>query len=621
MPVMKKNVVAILRVPAVIAARRLLAGALLFSRWLAVADPAGAQPLISGIRPGPNGRVVIEFDPLGATGGVFEIYRTDAAACGAAPAVRNWRLAGENIRPRSASCAIWTGTVDSAGVQLFRVGRADIDRDENGIADARQALLPVQDLPAGARAKWARAGIAGAFSNYPAVANVRTFGARGNGADDDTAAIHNAINSLPGGGVVYLPTGTYRITQPLYLKSGMILRGDGAAATRLHFEGAGTAGRCIAIARWDSEQTFGPQAVTGGLAQGSTVLALANITGFAAGDIVELDQDNEPDWNLNEAWQARLPGQIFRVVAVDTARRQLALDRPLRIAFNPCRNPRLRKLAVMRGSGIEDLYVARQDAVDGHTIEFKYAVNCWVRRVESDRAYKAHVWMERSYECEIRESYFHHAHVYGGGGQGYGAACGRHTSDCLIEDNQFSHLRHSMSVGSGASGNVFAYNFSTNRALDPVSGQPQADISIHGNYVFMNLFEGNVVEDADVPDWYWPAGPGNTLFRNRIVNRTTAVDVSSDGQNIVGNELPRGAIKATAGLAHVVTHGNVELGTVTWSNTLCQALPPSYYTCVQPPFFPNNDPELAWPPIGPDHLGHLTADEIPAQRRFQRGEL
>ena len=41
------------------------------------------------------------------------------------------------------------------------------------------------------------------------VADVRSFGARGNGVDDDTTAIVNAIQSLTSGGTVIFPPGTY----------------------------------------------------------------------------------------------------------------------------------------------------------------------------------------------------------------------------------------------------------------------------------------------------------------------------------------------------------------------------------------------------------------------------
>ncbi len=52
--------------------------------------------------------------------------------------------------------------------------------------------------------------------------NVRSFGAKGDGDRDDTAAIQAAILSCPAGGTVQIPAGTWRCT-PLFLKSKMTL--------------------------------------------------------------------------------------------------------------------------------------------------------------------------------------------------------------------------------------------------------------------------------------------------------------------------------------------------------------------------------------------------------------
>jgi len=62
--------------------------------------------------------------------------------------------------------------------------------------------------------------------------NVKDYGAVGNGSTDDKLAIQNAINAVPsGGGVVYFPSGTYRITGKLTLsdtQNCIILEGCGA---------------------------------------------------------------------------------------------------------------------------------------------------------------------------------------------------------------------------------------------------------------------------------------------------------------------------------------------------------------------------------------------------------
>ncbi|MCD9022696.1 glycoside hydrolase family 55 protein [Cohnella silvisoli] len=71
--------------------------------------------------------------------------------------------------------------------------------------------------------------------------NVKWFGAKGDGTNDDTAAIQSAINSLPArGGTVYFPGGVYSITSTITVgngdggtnfstKNGVKLIGEGGA--------------------------------------------------------------------------------------------------------------------------------------------------------------------------------------------------------------------------------------------------------------------------------------------------------------------------------------------------------------------------------------------------------
>ena len=65
------------------------------------------------------------------------------------------------------------------------------------------------------------------------VFNVRDYGAKGDGAIDDAAAIQRAIDAVPaGGGVVYLPRGSYRIDSQITItRSETVLAGDGQTTT------------------------------------------------------------------------------------------------------------------------------------------------------------------------------------------------------------------------------------------------------------------------------------------------------------------------------------------------------------------------------------------------------
>ena len=59
--------------------------------------------------------------------------------------------------------------------------------------------------------------------------NAKLYGAVGNGVTDDTSAIQSALNAAfaAGGGCVYLPSGTYMVTNKLLLQTGCRFTGDG----------------------------------------------------------------------------------------------------------------------------------------------------------------------------------------------------------------------------------------------------------------------------------------------------------------------------------------------------------------------------------------------------------
>lgn len=72
-----------------------------------------------------------------------------------------------------------------------------------------------------------------------AVANVLDYGAKGDGTTNDTAALQaaiDAVNAQPMNGVVYLPSGTYKITTALSVPYGVSIFGDGGTASIIQAE-------------------------------------------------------------------------------------------------------------------------------------------------------------------------------------------------------------------------------------------------------------------------------------------------------------------------------------------------------------------------------------------------
>ncbi|MBA3945927.1 MAG: hypothetical protein H0X37_15345 [Herpetosiphonaceae bacterium] len=69
--------------------------------------------------------------------------------------------------------------------------------------------------------------------------NVKAYGAKGDGASDDTAAINAAIAAAPvyaagvGGTTVYFPPGTYKISSSIMVKTGVRLLGAGLRGSKI----------------------------------------------------------------------------------------------------------------------------------------------------------------------------------------------------------------------------------------------------------------------------------------------------------------------------------------------------------------------------------------------------
>ena len=443
--------------------------------------------------------------------------------------------------------------------------------------------------------------------------SVTDFGAAGNGTTDDAAAFQAAVDAAAEGSAVRVPEGTYLIGTTVTIDRGVVLCGEGPALSRLHLE---TDGVGLSIVTYDRGDFV---AVSSGATKDSTRIEVADASSFTPGRYAELQQTN--DWSVMDpesVWRSSswVPedcvGQMFRVTAVEGS--TLVVEPPVHFDYVAAQNPVIRSMGLVDGAGLQGLYMTRLGTSDSGTVEIKNAVNSWVRACESDTTMVAHVGVSSALWCEIRDSYFHDSYSYGGGGHGYGASLGNHVTDSLIENNIFVHLRHSMIIQVGASGNVYGYNYSINPYQDEGGDWTPCDISLHGHYLLMNLFEGNTVQEIDVSDYWGASGPGNTMFRNRVEAEGIEVMDYSHRQNVVGNEL--GTDPNVVGVDGTVTdtliHGNYENGAVSWDPAIEEhELPASLYLESKPAFFGGTP----WPVTGAD-LAPSTG-KIPAQERYE----
>ncbi|MBT5902471.1 MAG: hypothetical protein HOH58_10225 [Opitutaceae bacterium] len=481
---------------------------------------------------------------------------------------------------------------------------------------------------------WSVAGVEGGIPDYAHVIDFDAMGGDSTGLTDNGPLLQSLIDGLEENAVISFSAGIYRINQRIIIRSrstreqpSLILRGAGPERTKILFmDESGDTGALIRVAGYQKGDEI---AITGGLTKGSTSIQFASTDTFETGDWLWIRQDNDLtlmasnrgitgyEANIDNATgsQARVVGQIVKITAVSPT--GVTVAQPLTFDYT-WPNPRARELGMISGIGFEDFTFENGVGSDGtFNIVFIRAANGWVKNVHSLMAVQVHVSASTSAHIEVRDSFFDNAYRHDDGGHGYGVQLIGNPTHCLVENNIFQVLRHSMIWGRGATGNVFAYNFSSNGKQDntPVA----RDISGHGYYAFGNLFEGNIVEFIHASDYWGPIGPNNTFLRNRTTRERILIQDNTRNQNIIGNELVHAThhdveIESTSTGAFV--HGNNEGGTLQWRSGESQSVVDSYFYSSRPSYWPSGD---AWPAMGPEYTPG--ANTIPAAKRWDSGNM
>ncbi|MFA4945569.1 MAG: glycosyl hydrolase family 28-related protein [Lentisphaeria bacterium] len=260
--------------------------------------------------------------------------------------------------------------------------------------------------------------------DLPVAGTVRDFGAKGDGIADDTAAFNRAIAGTPAGAVL-VPAGRYRITGFVTIaKPGLVLRGEGPAASVLLFDrpltevkpnwGATTTGERTSNYSWSGgyfviqgDLRPGPAIrVTAEAKRGACTVAVASTAGLAAGRWVEIQVQDDAARSLTAFLYNGDPGSITalqpahtrqpaRIAAIDAATRQVRLDRPLRFDLRAAWQPRLATLdPSVTESGIERLrfefpaapWHGEFSELGYNAIELTGVAHCWIRDVRIHNA-------------------------------------------------------------------------------------------------------------------------------------------------------------------------------------------------------------------------------------------
>jgi len=477
-----------------------------------------------------------------------------------------------------------------------------------------------------------------------------------------TAALNAAILEVETPGAVVIPARfqPYDITGTIHMRSGVVVRGEGPTKTKLRArlvrEGAGIEGSGLhAVFAFQGER-LGSVAVAQDVQPGDRTLVL----GAAApgvrpevGQALLLTMENDPAHGWDRfVWEKRARGQVLEVTGVEGGR--VTLDAGVRLPYPMSRQPEAELQRPIEGAGLEHLRIINDAGTQAHwTTTFWRAVNCWLRNCEIELVPDVACWVWNSRWITVEGCFVHGARDYAGG-KGYGVDVCGHSSDCLVADNIFQQLRHSMMAQFGASGNVFAYNASLEPAM--------SDISLHGWYAYMNLFEGNTAAQIYVDNAWGRSGEHNTFFRNRLegfeadYEARLGIDITdyadhtvefiqvepgSDSQNIMANTildsrlvlrgcrdtwveknlLPDRPADGPTIDTDVAVVDTIDIDNHASQPTVDPSPPlvrPSLYLDAAPHFWVTT--QKPWPAIGADvdraSAGHL--ETIPAQDRYAK---
>lgn len=455
--------------------------------------------------------------------------------------------------------------------------------------------------------------------NYDSVINLAHRGVDPSGQRPIDSVMLVVLQELSTTGTtIQFPSGTFLVNRSLRLPSNVILRGVHSDSTFLRFD-LGGKGHSIIIAGTkalnesdlDSDASLGDQHIA------------IKADNFMPEELVLIRQ-NDSNW-ITSSWAKNSIGQIVKVKEIQN--QNLLLESELRHDFFTSLGARICKPDFVRNTGVENLSIERLDETSSQTsnILFQYASNSWVYGVHLKNANFGHITFERSAFNLVTGCFFENGFSYGGGGKAYGLVLQHTSSENVIENNVFKNLRHSMLLQSGANGNILAYNYSFQPFWDGgfFPSNFAGDLVLHGNYVFANLFESNVVQNIVIDNSHGMNGPRNTFLRNRAEHAGIFMNSSqvSDSQHFIGNEItgegnqvhngfpfPKG-MYSLAGKGHY-EYGNNHNGTMVPNNI--EELLESYYINASPEFWDSPNP---WPCIGFPNA--LNSSKIPAQVRLE----
>ena len=341
------------------------------------------------------------------------------------------------------------------------------------------------------------------------------YGADKTGVNDSSIAIQAALDKADadGGGVAFMPAGTYRVSPKgeanfaLQLSGdNVVLRGEGTDKTFLYNDSLEMRKKNVILVtpkipiNWSTENMITAK-VTEDLLKPARAIPVEDTSAFKVGGLIfirsDITQRFIDELGMNGIWTAGAPypcGIIYcrRVTAVNAANKTISVDTPLRGFLRLDDNLRIKipkAGRMLTESGLENFSIGMKQHPGGRVdvdfeknlpegtagyamhwataVKFEATENCWIRHVNSYRpegnAPDIHIQSHgiRLFACRqltVESCQWGFPQYRGEGGNGYMFTL-YSCNDCLIKNCEGESGRHNFSFGEMASNGNVILNF------------------------------------------------------------------------------------------------------------------------------------------------------------------
>ncbi len=423
------------------------------------------------------------------------------------------------------------------------------------------------------------------------------------GESDVTAIIQKALNDVgqSGGGVVYLPAGTYKVnpgndeTALRIQYNNTVLRGAGTDSTFIFNNNSYMRQKNIIWIMGDwctwSNATGTTVKIANDLMYPTRAIPVQSVQGFSKGDDIILRTDGTPEFiaehEMTGIWVDNVTRVMFlrKIDSIDVKKKIIFIDSPTRYFMKTRDNARIYHAKKhISECGIENLSIGnRQNDKPGwneetyttvgtgayevhgsHAILMKYVQNSWVKNVNTYKP-KANtsdihvlsncLLLDQCRGITVDSCFFQKPQYEGGGGNGYMFTL--QANDCLIKNSRANDSRHNYD---------FKYPHSNGNVIYNCIGENSKYSSDFHMYLSMSNLIDNFTVDRDYLESNFRPYGGNVIHgysstQSVFYNTKGRAYHSNKNYIIESRQFKHGYIIGTSGQADQVKTEPVE-GTI-----------------------------------------------------------